>query len=63
MEYSKKKNIIQKGEKITFIKNNFFSIDAVFDEYIDQKRAFIFIEFLKHKVKAKVKMSDIQIQN
>tara|TARA_B100000963_G_C22568296_1_gene644808 strand:- start:769 stop:1260 length:492 start_codon:yes stop_codon:yes gene_type:complete len=59
----KKKIKIQKGEKITFIKNNFFTMDAVFDEYIDQNRAFIFLEFLKQKVKAKVKMSDIQIQN
>lgn len=59
----KKRRNMKKGEKITFIKNSFFTLDAVFDEYIDKKRAFIFLEFLKQKIKANVKISDIQNQN
>ncbi len=58
-----RKNKINNGEKIKLIKNNLFSLDAVFDEYIDQKRAFIFLEFLKQKVKAKVNTADIEVLN
>ena len=43
-----------KGEKVKFFKNNQISLDAVFDEQIDKKRSFVFINFLNQKVKASV---------
>ncbi len=43
-----------KGEKVKFLKNNQISLDAVFEEQIDKKRSFVFINFLNQKVKATV---------
>ena len=43
-----------KGEKVKFLKNNQISLDAVFEEQIDKKRSFVFINFLNQQVKATV---------
>ncbi len=43
-----------KGEKVKLFKNNQISLDAVFEEQIDKKRSFVFINFLNQKVKASV---------
>lgn len=49
-----------KGEKVKFFKNNQISLDAVFEEQIDQKRAFVFINFLNQKVKASVETKNLE---
>ena len=49
-----------KGEKVKFLKNNQISLDAVFEEQIDQKRSFVFINLLNQKVKASVETKHLE---
>ena len=50
----------EKGEKVKFFKNNKISLDAVFEEQIDQKRSFVFINFLNQKVRASVETKHLE---
>ena len=50
-----------KGEKVRFFKNNQTCLDAVFEEQIDKKRSFIFINFLNQKVKASVETKNLEV--
>ena len=49
-----------KGEKVKYFKNNQISLDAVFEEQIDQKRSFVFINLLNQKVKASVETKHLE---
>ena len=49
-----------KGEKVKLFKNNQISLEAVFEEQIDQKRSFIFINLLNQKVKASVETKNLE---
>ncbi len=44
----------KKGEKVLVDRNKNAGIDAVFEEYIDAKRSYVFLEFLKQRIKTKV---------
>lgn len=50
-----------KGEKVKFFKNNQISLDAVFEEQIDQKRSIVFINFLNQKVRASVETEHLEV--
>ena len=50
----KKIESFHKGQKVKYRKNKFINMDAIFEENIDQNRSFIFINFLKQKVKARI---------
>ncbi len=53
----------KKGEEISIIKNNAPNLKAIFFEYIDEKRSFVFINLLMRKIKTKVWNSNIQVLN
>ena len=50
----KKIESFHKGQRVQYCKNKLINMDAIFDETIDQNRSFIFIKFLRQKVKARI---------
>tara|TARA_B100000886_G_C20166478_1_gene384267 strand:- start:45 stop:536 length:492 start_codon:yes stop_codon:yes gene_type:complete len=48
------KKQFRRGQKVKLIKQNYLTLDAVFEEHIDQKRSYVFLEFLKQKIKTKI---------
>tara|TARA_X000000950_G_C13687720_1_gene566705 strand:- start:341 stop:829 length:489 start_codon:yes stop_codon:yes gene_type:complete len=53
----------KKGQEISIIKSNVPNLKAIFIEYIDEKRSFVFIDLLMRKIKTKVWNSNIQLLN
>lgn len=49
-----------KGQKVKILKKE-INLDAVFEENIDEKRSFVFLEFLKQKVKCRVQNDDLEV--
>ena len=44
----------KRGEKVLIDKYKNIVLDAIFEEHIDTKRSYVFLEFLKQKIKTKV---------
>ena len=51
---------IKSGDKVKIINNKSPSLIGIFSEYIDEKRAFVFLELLKSKFKVKVFNNSIE---
>lgn len=43
-----------RGDEIKIVKSDSFILNAIFDEYIDSKRSYVLIDFLKRKMKTRV---------
>lgn len=56
-------NQLKRGEEISIVKNNLPNLKAIFIEYIDEKRSFVFIDLLMRKIKTKVWNNNIQVLN
>ena len=50
-----------RGESVKYFKNDKIALDAIFEEEIDEKRSFIFINFLNQKVKARVETKNLEV--
>lgn len=57
--YFKKLKNINEGDDIKYIKSNKFIFDAKFVEFVDAQRSYIFLDFLKRKIKVKVNNNQI----
>jgi len=47
-------DLFKKGEKVLINKFKNTGLDAIFEEYIDERRSYVFLEFLKQEIKTKV---------
>ena len=49
------KNSFKKGQVVAYIKDNNFLFKVIFNEYIDAKRSYVLMNFLKNQIKTQVK--------
>ena len=54
---------LKKGDEINIVNAKYPSLKAIFAEYIDEKRAFVFLDFLNRKIKTKVFNNSIESLN
>ena len=48
------RNSFKKGQIVSYVKNNNFLFKVSFSEYIDAKRSYVLLDFLKNKIKTQV---------
>lgn len=53
--------IYKSGEKLIYNLNKYTSLDVIFEEHIDSKRSFVLIEFLKKKIRTKIKTKYLEV--
>tara|TARA_B100000989_G_C19447128_1_gene430038 strand:+ start:162 stop:650 length:489 start_codon:yes stop_codon:yes gene_type:complete len=51
---------INTGDKVKILSKKFPGLNAIFSEYIDEKRSFVLIDLLMRKIKTKVLNNDIE---
>ena len=56
-----KSQIFNTGEKLVYSLNKYTFLDVIFDEHIDNKRSFVLIEFLKKKIRTKIKTKYLEV--